>query len=216
MGLPKVIFLDAVGTLFGVDGGVGSIYAACAQGYHVEADAKDLHEAFMKVFKSAPPMAFPDSEPTQAPAQEYALWRVIVQQTFSEVGLLQEFADFDAFFVELYTHFATSAPWFVYPDVLDALKRWRRRGIELGVISNFDSRLYTVLEALNLSDFFQSVTISSEVGATKPNHLIFATALQKHGCSAVSAWHVGDSYQEDYMGSMASGLKGIWLNRSSS
>jgi len=214
--LPKVIFLDAVGTLFGVNGGVGDIYAACAQRHYVEADAKHLNQAFLKVFKAAPPMAFPNSEPTQVPAQEYALWRAIVQQTFSELGLLQEFADFDAFFEELYAYFATSAPWFVYPDVIDALKRWRRRGIELGVISNFDSRLYTVLEALNLGVFFQSVTISSEVGAAKPNDLIFATALQKHGCLAAAAWHVGDSYQEDYRGSMASGLKGIWLNRSSS
>ena len=86
-------------------------------------------------------------------------------------------------------------------------------GIQLGVISNFDSRIYTVLDILALADFFQSVTISTEVGVAKPDPLIFATALQKHRCAAFEAWHVGDSYSEDYEGAKEAGLRGVWLRR---
>ncbi|HEY9735565.1 MAG TPA: HAD family hydrolase [Trichocoleus sp.] len=210
---PKVIFLDAVGTLFGVRGSVGKIYSEIAQQFGVVCDAAAVNQAFFAAFKTATPMAFPDSEPTSIPYQEYLWWETIARQTFDAVGALGQFANFEEFFAELYAHFATAAPWEVYPDTLASLERWQARGIELGVLSNFDSRLYSVLEVLRLADFFRSVTISTEVGAPKPDPLIFATALQKHRCAPQEAWHVGDSYKEDYEGAKAAGLKGIWLNR---
>ncbi|MBD0268075.1 MAG: HAD-IA family hydrolase [Cyanobacteria bacterium Co-bin8] len=213
MGQPKVIFLDAVGTLFGVQGSVGEAYVRVAEQFGVACDASAVDQAFFAAFKAAAPMAFPDSEPTDVPHQEYLWWDAIARQTFDQVGVLSQFANFDDFFAKLYAYFASAEPWFVYPDTLNSLERWQAKGIELGVLSNFDSRIYSVLEALGLAEFFQSVTISTEVGAPKPDPLIFATALQKHHCTAKDAWHVGDSYKEDYEGATAAGLKGIWLNR---
>lgn len=212
---PKVIFLDAVGTLFNVQGGVGNAYAEIARRFQVEADPEPLNQAFLTHFRAADPMAFPEAEPTDVPAQEYAWWRDIAQKTFRDVGLLDQFEDFEAFFADLYAYFAGADPWFVYPDTYHSLERWRGMGIELGLISNFDSRLYTVLDALALADFFQTVTISTEVGAAKPDPLIFATALEKHHCKAENAWHVGDSYSDDYGGAQAVGMRGIWLKRPS-
>lgn len=211
--LPQVIFLDAVGTLFGVAGSVGSIYTEIAQRHGVTADPVALNQAFFRTFSAAPPMAFPDSNPATIPQREYHWWRVLAQQTFSSAGVIDRFVDFDHFFADLYAHFATAAPWKVYPDVPVALQRWQRRGIELGIISNFDSRLYQVLEALHLADFFQSVTISSEAGAAKPGPHIFHVALQKHRCDPSQAWHVGDSEGDDVHGAQDAGLWGIWLNR---
>ncbi|WOD38331.1 HAD family hydrolase [Nodosilinea sp. E11] len=210
---PKVIFLDAVGTLFGVAGSVGEIYADLAQHYGVIADPTTLNQAFFRTFKAAPEMAFPGSDPATVPEQEYLWWRVLAQQTFSSAGVLDRFVDFDSFFADLYAHFATATPWVLYPDVPPALERWRRRGIALGVISNFDTRLYAVLEALDLINYFSSITISSEAGAAKPDPLIFATALQKHGCEASQAWHVGDSKADDFEGAKAAGLQGILVKR---
>ena len=213
MSHPKVIFLDAVGTLFGVKGSVGQIYSDIARSFGVEADAEKLDRAFFKNFKAAPPMAFPDIDPTAVPAEEYAWWKAIAIPTFKMAGVFDQFADFDGFFADLYFHFATANPWLVYPDVYEFLEYWRSQGIELGVLSNFDSRIYPVLEMLNLANFFKSVTISTEVGAAKPDPLVFATALQKHDCLAPEAWHVGDSYEQDYEGAKAVGLKGVWLKR---
>ena len=213
MSQPKVIFLDAVGTLFGVKGSVGQIYSEMACSFGVEAEAEPLEQAFLKNFKAAPPMAFPDLEPTAIPAKEYAWWKAIARSTFQMVGVFDQFSNFDRFFDNLYFHFATAQPWFVYPDVYEFLESWRLHGIELGVLSNFDSRIYPVLELLSLANFFKSVTISTEVGAAKPDPLVFTTALQKHDCLASEAWHVGDSYEQDYEGAKTAGLKGIWLKR---
>jgi putative hydrolase of the HAD superfamily len=196
---PRVIFLDAVGTLFGVDGSVGQIYGDLAHGYGIEADASALNQAFSRAFKVAPPMAFGVDQGSSVADQEYSWWRLVAQQTFSSAGVLD--------------HFSTADPWVVYPDVQVSLERWRQQGIELGIISNFDSRLYRVLEALNLANYFQSVTISSEAGAAKPDPHIFTIALQKHHCQPTSAWHVGDSQGDDIVGARVAGLRPIWIRR---
>jgi putative hydrolase of the HAD superfamily len=210
---PKVIFLDAVGTLFGIRGSVGQVYGAIARQFGVEAPAQALNEAFFQAFATSQPPLFPGTEPEEIPQCEFEWWRVIALRTFQQVGVLNQFADFTDFFDELYNHFATAEPWFIYPDVLPALEAWRRIGIQLGVLSNFDSRLYFVLKALKLEEYFTSVTISTKTGAAKPDPQIFATALEKHFCDAKDAWHIGDSFKEDYQGAKAAGLKPILLER---
>lgn len=210
---PKVIFFDAVGTLFGVNGSVGDIYGQIAQKFGVETDASSLNHAFFQSFRKAPPMAFPGAEITSIPNREFNWWRAIALQTFEQVGTLEQFNDFDQFFDDLYAHFATAAPWHIYAETVRTLHYWRNQGIELGVVSNFDSRLYRVLNALDLAPLFTSVTISTEVGAAKPDFKIFEMALKKHHCLPQSAWHVGDSFKEDYEGAKSAGLRAIWLKR---
>lgn len=210
---PKVIFLDAVGTLFGVKGSVGKVYSQIAQEFDVDVTAEILQTKFMQSFKAAPPPIFPDADLHDIPQQEFEWWRKITFNTFKSAGVLPQFSDFSAFFSELYIHFGTAQPWFIYPDVVPSLTDWRQQGIELGILSNFDSRIFSVLESLELSSYFNSVTISTQAGAAKPDSQIFAVALEKHNCLPSDAWHIGDSVVEDYQGAKAAGLRGIWINR---
>ncbi|HIK30137.1 MAG TPA: HAD family hydrolase [Oscillatoriales cyanobacterium M59_W2019_021] len=214
MSVPKVILLDAVGTLFGVRGSVGDVYGELASQAGVEVDVEALDRAFYESFKAAPPCAFPGIDPLDLPSYEYEWWRSIATQTFQTIGAIDRFPDFEEFFAELYHYFATAEPWVVYEDVLPALRYWQQQGIELGVVSNFDTRLYPVLEQLQLAPFLTSITISSEVGAAKPEPAIFSAALGKHNCEPTEAWHIGDSDLEDYRGAKAFGLRGIWIDRS--
>jgi putative hydrolase of the HAD superfamily len=214
MARPKVIFFDAVGTLFGVKGSVGEIYSAIAREFGVTASAASLDQAFYQGFHSAPPMAFPGTLPSEIAKREYQWWETIALDTFSEVGVMEQFKDFSSFFATLYQYFATAQPWVIYPDVRPALEAWQRQGIEMGIISNFDSRLHSVLTALNLRDFFTSVTISTEFGAAKPDAKLFQAGLHKHLCKPQEAWHIGDSRQADYQGAKAAGLKAILIERS--
>lgn len=209
---PKVIFLDAVGTLFGIRGSVGEVYSAIAARAGVEADPQRLNEAFIQSFKASPASAFPGVAPEQIPEQEFQWWEAIAKSTFERVGVF-EYLDWNTFFNKLYLHFATDEPWFVYADVFPTLERWRQQGTELGIISNFDTRLAKVLESLELEEFFSSVTVSSTAGAAKPNRHIFLAALEKHKCIANQAWHIGDSEKEDYDGAQAAGLRAFLLQR---
>ncbi|MFP3422470.1 HAD-IA family hydrolase, partial [Bacillus sp. SIMBA_161] len=88
----------------------------------------------------------------------------------------------------------------------------RDQGIQLGVISNFDSRLYRVLNALQLDSFFTTITISSEVGAAKPDPKIFQSAIALYQVSPEQTWHIGDSRREDYEAAKALGMHGFLLN----
>ncbi|CAD5969758.1 Haloacid dehalogenase-like hydrolase domain-containing protein 3 [Planktothrix tepida] len=210
---PRVIFLDAVGTLFGVRHSVGEAYRIIADEFGVKAEAEILDQVFFQCFLASPSMAFPGAEPGEIPQLEFEWWKAIAEQTFKTVGLYDNFTDFSVFFQALYSYFETEKPWFVYADVPPQLKYWQEQGIELGVLSNFDSRLYPVLEALNLADFFKSVTISTEAGAAKPSSQIFQIALNKHDCSPEEAWHIGDSLKADYQGAKALGIRGILVHR---
>lgn len=213
MDKPKVIFLDAVGTLFGVKGSVGEIYSQIAREFGVDVKPEVVEAGFRSAFAAAPSPVFPNVVEVEIPQYEYAWWRAIAQASFTNAGVISQFKDFDTFFSELYIHFGTAEPWQVYPDVVPALINWRRKGIELGVISNFDSRLYSVLQALELREFFGSITISTQVGAAKPDADIFTSALAKHNCQPNAAWHIGDSKSDDYQGAKAVGMRGIWVNR---
>ena len=148
--LPKVIFLDAMGTLFGIKGSVGEIYRAIAINYGVEISASQIEEAFIASFKTAPPLAFTKSiyNYQDIDQQEFNWWKKVVKQTFDRIENISNFTDFSVFFAELYAYFATEKPWYIYSDVIPSLCRWQQQGIQLGIISNFDSRLYGVLESL--------------------------------------------------------------------
>ncbi len=213
MTLPKIIFFDAVGTLFGVRSTVGEIYAQFAAQAGLKVDAQPLNTAFIQSFKTAPRAAFAQALPQDLPHLEYDWWRTLAQRSFERVGVLEQLPDFDAFFRPLFNHFETADPWILYPETLSALEILKSLEIDLAIISNFDSRLHAVLEVLGLASWFQSVTISTQVGAAKPEAEIFEVAIAKHPYLPTQAWHVGDSWSEDYEGSTAAGLQGIWLNR---
>jgi putative hydrolase of the HAD superfamily len=210
---PKVIFVDAMGTLFGLRQTVGALYASIAAEVGVRVAPEVLNETFKQSFQAANPLAFPHVDESQIPELEFQWWRAIARSTFSQAGVLEQFDDFSIFFVQLYDYFASAEPWHVYDDVLPALSHWQEQGIELGIISNFDSRLNRVLEHLQLREYFQSITISSSAGAAKPTAGIFLLALDKHSCSPAQAWHIGDSLEEDYCGAIEAGIKAFWLER---
>ncbi|MDX2255615.1 MAG: HAD-IA family hydrolase [Pseudanabaenaceae cyanobacterium bins.39] len=212
---PQVIFLDAVGTLFGVKDSVGAQYALVASEFGVNIDPQAINHAFYQSFKNAPRIAFPHLSALEIPMAEYQWWYKLAIQTFEQTGDFARFADFEKFFEVLYAYFASDAPWFIYPDTPKMLSYWQNQGLTLSLLSNFDSRIYPVMKALGLLDYFAAITISTQSGAAKPDPLIFQTALAKHHLerSPELAWHIGDSFSEDYCGAEAVGIQAFWLNR---
>ena len=212
---PQVIYIDAVGTLFGVRGSVGEQYAKIAADFNVSLDPQLINSAFYQVFQTAPKMAFPNLPQSDIAIAEYEWWRSLAEKTFSQTGDFAKFLDFESFFKSLYAYFASAEPWFVYEDTRLALDAWHQQGIALGLLSNFDSRLYAVINALDLDRYFDSITISTEVGSAKPDTKIFEAALAKHQMqkSPELTWHIGDSFSEDYVGASAVGINAFWVNR---
>jgi putative hydrolase of the HAD superfamily len=210
---PKVIFLDAVGTLFGVRGSVGENYGKIASQFGVNIAPEILDRAFFKCFKNSSPLAFLDVEISKISELEYNWWKSLAIVTFTEAQVLDKITDFDVFFEELYQYFATENPWFIYDDVIPTLEYWQKQGIKLAIISNFDTRIYQLLKLLKLDQFFSNITISSVTGYAKPNKEIFVKALEDNDSFPEETWHIGDSYQEDYQGALSLGINAFLLKR---
>lgn len=210
--LPSVIFLDAMGTLFGLKTTVGDIYGDIAQQFAVSVDANLLNEVFYQCFKDSPPLAFASADQTEIPHLEKEWWFNLAHATFSKMGIIDQFKDFAQFFDVLYQYFASDEPWFVYEYVIPTLEIWHNQGITLGIISNFDSRLHQVLNHLELTDFFTSITLSSYTGFAKPHPQIFQSALSKHNILPAQAWHIGDSQRDDYEGAIKVGMKAFLVD----
>jgi putative hydrolase of the HAD superfamily len=207
----KVVFFDAAGTLFETRERVGQTYARIAREHGVAADVGAVDAAFRRAFAGAVPLAFGTGRtPEELRLLERDWWRNLVAMTFTELG---DFDDFDAFFNSLFEFFAGPEHWVADPHALPALRALRERGLRLGVISNFDHRLYRILDGLGLSRWFDSITISSEAGYAKPSAWVFKSALQHHGLGPGEALHVGDSAHLDVAGASAAGMAAVLISR---
>jgi putative hydrolase of the HAD superfamily len=206
----QVVFLDAAGTLFHVKGSVGAVYLDYARKYGVSASSEAIERAFQRAFADAPPLAFSVTDPTEIKACERLWWFDVVHNVFYRIGM---FPEFDDYFDEVFNYFASADAWNLFSDTVPALEALKQRGLELGVVSNFDSRLYEILIGLGIDRFFDSVTLSTFVGAAKPAPQIFQRATAKHGVAPKQALHIGDSLLEDVRGAAAAGLHSVLLNR---
>jgi putative hydrolase of the HAD superfamily len=88
--------------------------------------------------------------------------------------------------------------------------------LRVAVVSNFDSRLPSILRELGFESLVDTVVTSSGCGAAKPDARIFRHALEALGATADTALHVGDSLDADYHGASAAGMQALHLQRGDS
>jgi putative hydrolase of the HAD superfamily len=209
----RAIFFDAADTLFHVNGSVAEIYLhhAVEYGFQRMPDSvASIKQAFARAFHDAPPPIFAATEPAQIKQSERLWWFDIVHNVFYRVGMFERFDDF---FERVFKVFENPDSWKLFPDTVPTLTKLREQQIELGIISNFDSRLFTVLRGLGIADVFATVTISSLAHAAKPSPRIFQLALDKHAVDPEEAMYVGDSLRDDVEGAAKVGLQAILLDR---
>jgi putative hydrolase of the HAD superfamily len=69
------------------------------------------------------------------------------------------------------------------------------------------------LKHSDLGKYFQSLTISEEVGVQKPHPLVFETALKNAGSNLKTSHYVGDNFEADVKGALNSGWKAYWYTQ---
>ena len=212
----RAVFFDLVGTLIGGRQGIGRQYADVLRRVGLQADEGKLDAGFRAAMKSAPPMSFPGKGFAETAQLERRWWKDLVRRVMelAEVPRVTEDAQlFDGYFTVLFEHFTTSDAWVLYDDVMPTLATLKAAGIELGLVTNYDTRVYPVLDALGLSPLLDSVTIPADVGAAKPDKAIFDHAVRRHGLHASEVLFVGDDWEDDYLGAGQAGLLPVLLDR---
>jgi len=209
----KTLFFDAVGTLFEVDQGVGFQYSRMALKFGIQQESGLLDQRFYDAFKKRPPLAFPNLPSDQLEQTQKEWWRDLVRDVFEG----SYFSNFDSFFEALYRFFAGNigemSPWVVFPETVEVLEQLSQSGYTMGIISNFDSRLQSVLISLGIANFFQTVTCSALEGVAKPDCEIFNRAIQKTGCLRSDVIYIGNDPYDDKIGAELADISFLLIDR---
>jgi len=197
----EAVLFDAAETLFTTRGTVGEIYAEVAHHYGSTSAPSTIQEAFIRQFRHSGPLTTANEKPW---------WKDVVYRVFDDVGMV---SNFDRFFEEVYEQFRDGRGWRLFPETMEVLEELRRLQYKLGVLSNFDSRVYSVMKSLKILSFFDFITISSETGYAKPHPEIFKAAIRSAGAPANRILFIGDNLADDVQAGAEAGLHTILIDR---
>jgi len=207
----EAVFFDVGGTLLEVSPSVGHVYAAACRKRGATVDPIPLQRAFDEAWVALSRLVPSGADRySHLPGGEDAWWERVSSLAFDRCAVI---AAHRPPMVELRSVFARPEAWRVYPETREILETLRQKRIPLGVISNWDSRLPTLLSTLDLDGYFDCVISSAAVRCEKPHPGIFRSALHALGVSPEGAIHIGDRLEEDYTGARAAGLRALLVDR---
>ena len=98
------------------------------------------------------------------------------------------------------------------PEASAALGRVKAAGLIVGVISNSNGSVRSILEETGLARDLDFIIDSAVVGVEKPDPRIFHLALAHARVPAAAACYVGDLYSVDVVGARRAGLDAVLLD----
>ena len=101
----------------------------------------------------------------------------------------------------------------LYDDVLPTLKKLKKRGLIVGLITSLTKDMNLICRNLGLASHIDFVVTAKEVGSNKPEPPIFLAALERAGVNASEAVYVGDQYDTDVVGARGVGINPILIDR---
>ena len=204
----RAVFFDAGGTLFKPHPSVGEIYARVARPHGMTVDAEKLEKRFREEFSKRDKHVSLKAHSSEKNEREW--WKNLVKDVFKEFTPLR---NFDRFFDELYDLFARAKVWKLDSEAIPLLRKLRARKLVIGIVSNWDSRLFSICEGMDVKKYFDFILASAVVGFAKPDVKIFEEALRLANAKPSEALHIGDSVENDFFGARHAGIDALLINR---
>ncbi|MFA4662630.1 TIGR02253 family HAD-type hydrolase [Pyrococcus kukulkanii] len=110
-------------------------------------------------------------------------------------------------FIEKYPHKIE-----LYPGTIELLEDLSKRYV-LGIITSGPKYQRKKLEVTGIIEYFDVIITRDDVKTVKPDPKIFIAALEKARIKPREAVMVGDNLEQDILGAIALGMKGIWINK---
>ncbi len=206
----KAVFFDLYHTLLGYDPSREELQARALKEFGFEVDAEALRRPLVVADEYIYREHARASLGRRSKEEQMAVWaqyeRILLKESGIEVddqlimGLLGKMREFGLKQV-------------LFDDVLPTLNELKKQGLILGLISNVDQDITSLLDNLGLTALLQVVVTSQDAGFNKPSPEIFQEAVKKAGVQANEALYVGDQYQIDVVGANKAGMKGILIDR---
>lgn len=201
----RAVFFDAVGTLLFPEPPAAEIYARVAARHGLAISVHEVRARFLDAFRA-------EEEADRAAGwvtseeREVQRWRRIVADSLAGVR------DFEACFDELFHHFACPDAWRLDPQTASVLDQLRVRGLQVGIGSNYDARLLSVVDGIpSLAPLRDRVVFSARVGCRKPSLRFFREVIRVAGSEPGEILFVGDDVENDFEGAKRAGLKAVLL-----
>lgn len=207
----RAVLFDAVGTLFHSQPSITRVYADAGARAGLVLSEAEIGERFLAAFRrhfGRPAAGAPAEQTTTSEEIEYARWRRIVADVFVELP--------DAagrLFESLWEHFARGSSWRLFDDVAPTWMALAARGLRIGIASNYDRRLLSVVSELPPLAACRHVYHSAGVGHAKPGVAFFRVIESDLGLGPDELLFVGDDRVNDYEGAAHAGWRSLWLGR---
>lgn len=200
----RAVFFDAVGTLIHPDPSPAVVYAQIGKRFGSQLPDEEVRKRFSRHFREEDAL---DREADWRTSEERELrrWRSIVSQTLDDV------ADPEGCFQALYRHFGEASSWRVDEDADKVIDLLQKRGLPVGMASNYDHRLHRIVAGRPELLKLDRIVISSEVGQRKPGRLFFDAVCRSVECAPHEILFVGDDLPNDLEGAQAAGMPAILI-----
>lgn len=205
----KAVLLDAGGTLIREEPTREAIYAEAARRQGIQADARALRACMYRVHAELPRTLgnhFRYSE---------GWFRAFIQRIYQrELGLRPErLPEIER---ELFDRFADPGTFRLFPGALELIEGLRRRGLVVGIVSNWSEALPGILEGLGVAQMVDFVLVSAVERMEKPQPELFARALTRASAQPEEAIFAGNDPELDVEASRAVGLRAVLVRHGGS
>lgn len=207
----RAVLFDAVGTLFHSDPSITRVYADAGAQAGIVLSEAEIGERFLAAFRrhfGRPAAGSPEELTRSSEAIERDRWRRIVADVFEELPDAS-----GTLFEGLWDHFSRGSSWRLFADVTPTWTALAERGLRIGIASNYDRRLLSVVRDLPTLSECRHVYHSAGVGHAKPGVAFFRAIEADLGLSPDELLFVGDDRVNDYEGAANAGWHSLWLGR---
>lgn len=205
MGL-KLLTFDVTNTLLKRKHSIGAEYLNIAANYLSICRDLDTQSLINKSFKIEM-----DSMKKEHPLYGHSTgiscdqwWSQLIHRTFRKSGFTEDKLskqNLDLIAKHIFEYYSTAVPYQLVDNAEEVIKKLRKNytQLKLGIISNSDYRLRSILNQTGIDHLFNFVLISHQTKIQKPDSAIFELALKlaevDNGSHAV---HIGDEIIKDY------------------
>jgi putative hydrolase of the HAD superfamily len=201
----RAVLFDAVGTLITPTTPVAEVYGDVGRRHGSRRDAKDIAARFPAALRAADV-----SQGRSDERIEFDRWRAVVGHVFDDLP------ETEALFQELWANFAKPQSWQLVPRSVELLDGLMAAEYAVGVASNFDARLRSVLSGPNRVSEAVKLFISSDLGWQKPHAGYFRAVERALGLSPHELLLIGDDWGNDVCGGQNAGWQTIWVSPTAS
>jgi len=100
------------------------------------------------------------------------------------------------------------------PPAISLIQLLRQHKRKIGLCSNWDYTVQSYLDQARLPEF-DGISVSAEIGARKPNAVVFSDICSKLDVHPNDAVFIGDNWSTDIVGALRSGLVPVWIRHHS-